>query len=66
MPQTTRSLSAQEQQVYDEAIRLQNEQALGATFARKLLTSNLILGTAFLLTTSLSGVTLWKVYLSPG
>lgn len=61
-PQTTRSLSAQEQQVYDEAIRLQNEQALGATFARKLLTSNLILGTAFLLTTSLSGVTLWKVY----
>ena len=62
VPQTTRSLSAQEQQVYDEAIRLQNEQALGATFARKLLTSNLILGTAFLLTTSLSGVTLWKVY----
>ena len=62
VPQTTRSLSAQEQQVYDEAIRLQNEQALGATFARKLLTSNLILGTAFLLITSLSGVTLWKVY----
>ncbi len=62
VPQTTRSLSAQEKQVYDEAIRLQNEQALGATFARKLLTSSLILGTAFLLTTSLSGVTLWKVY----
>lgn len=61
-PQTTRSLSAQEQLVYDEAVRLQNEQALGATFARKLLTSNLILGTAFLLTTSLSAVTLWKVY----
>ncbi|HHD7476741.1 TPA: DotI/IcmL/TraM family protein [Klebsiella oxytoca] len=62
MPQTTRSLSEQEQQVYDDAVRLQSEQALGATFARKLLTSNLILGTALLLTASLSGVTLWKVY----
>lgn len=61
-PQTPRSLSAQEQKYYDDAMRLQEERSLGATFARKLLTSNLILGTALLMTSILSGLTLWKVY----
>lgn len=61
-PQTPRALSAREQKYYDDAIRLQEERSLGATFARKLLTSNLILGSALLMTSILSGVTLWKVY----